>query len=213
MINPLKTCVALMFALLTFGATAQTMNSVDDISKEVNKAKALFDNLSTSPTTDWDIFVAISKSIPKSSLERLAQDAATAKIPLVLQGVGIEPPAQEQKGTMLETYGKHWVARHLEDWTFVTQKGATLQIDPVRFTKARIFDVPQVILMKRCNQGASCDTTPLVFRARGDVTLDYAINELRKTLSEQPNTLSEKDQASALKLLEVLCHRLEGKAS
>lgn len=213
MINPLKTCVALMFALLTFGATAQTMNSVDDISKEVNKAKALFDNLSTSPTTDWDIFVAISKSIPKSSLERLAQDAAIANLPLVLQGVGIKPPAQEQKGTTLETYGKHWVARHLEDWTFVTQKGATLQIDPVRFTKARIFDVPQVILMKRCNQGASCDTTPLVFRARGDVTLDYAINELRKTLSEQPNTLSEKDQASALKLLEVLCHRLEGKAS
>lgn len=213
MINPLKTCVALMFALLTFGATAQTMNSVADINKEVRQAQDLLNTLSTSPTADWDIFVAISKSIPKSSLERLAQDAATAKIPLVLQGVGIKPPAQEQKGTTLETYGKHWVARHLEDWTFVTQKGATLQIDPVRFTKAHIFDVPQVILMKRCNQGASCDTTPLVFRARGDVTLDYAINELRKTLSEQPNTLSEKDQASALKLLEVLCHRLEGKAS
>lgn len=211
MIHPLKTSATLMFALLTFGATAQTMNSVDDISKEVNKAKALFDNLSTSPTTDWDIFVAISKSIPKSSLERLAQDAAIANLPLVLQGVGIKPPAQEQKGTTLETYGKHWVARHLEDWTFVTQKGATLQIDPVRFTKARIFDVPQVILMKRCNQGASCDTTPLVFRARGDVTLDYAINELRKTLSVQQNALSKKDLATALELLDALCHRLKGR--
>ena len=155
MINPLKTCVALMFALLTFGATAQTMNSVADINKEVRQAQDLVNTLSTSPTADWDIFVAISKSIPKSSLERLAQDAATAKIPLVLQGVGIKPPAQEQKGTTLETYGKHWVARHLEDWTFVTQKGATLQIDPVRFTKAHIFDVPQVILMKRCNKGAN----------------------------------------------------------
>ena len=211
MIHPLKTCVALMFALLTFGATAQTMNSVDDINKEVRQAQDLLNTLSTSPTADWDIFVAISKSIPKSSLERLSQDAAIANLPLVLQGVGIEPPAQEQKGTTLETYGKHWVARHLEDWTFVTQKGATLQIDPIRFTKANIFDVPQVILMKQCNKGANCEATPLVFRARGDVTLDYAINELRKTLSVQQNALSENDLATALELLDALCHRLEGR--
>lgn len=210
MINPLKTCVALMFALLTFGVTAQTINSVADINKEVRQAQDLLNTLSTSPTADWDIFVAISKSIPKSSLERLTEDAAIANLPLVLQGVGIKPPAQEQKGTTLETYGKHWVTRHLEDWTFVTQKGATLQIDPVRFTKARIFDVPQVILMKRCNKGANCEATPLVFRARGDVTLGYAINELRKTLSVQQNALSKKDLATALELLDALCHRLEG---
>lgn len=200
-----------MFALLTFGATAQTMNSVDDINKEVRQAQDLLNTLSTSPTADWDIFVAISKSIPKSSLERLTEDAAIANLPLVLQGVGIEPPAQEQKGTTLETYGKHWVARHLEDWTFVTQKGATLQIDPVRFRKAHIIDVPQVILMKRCNKGANCEATPLVFRARGDVTLGYAINELRKILSVQQNALSKKDLATALELLDALCHRLEGR--
>ena len=211
MIHPLKTCVALMFALLTFGASAQSMDSIVDINKEVRQAQALLDTLSTSPTADWDIFVAISKSIPKSSLERLSQDAAIANLPLVLQGVGIEPPAQEQKGTMLETYGKHWVARHLEDWTFVTQKGATLQIDPVRFTKARIFDVPQVILMKRCTQGTNCEARPLVFRARGDVTLGYAINELRKTLSVQQNALSKNDLVTALELLDALCHRLEGR--
>ena len=211
MIHPLKTCVALMFALLTFGATAQTMNSVAYINKELRQAQALLNTLSTSPTADWDIFVAISKSIPKSSLERLSQDAAIANLPLVLQGVGIEPAPQEQKRTMLETYGKHWVARHLEDWTFVTQKGATLQIDPIRFTKANIFDVPQVILMKHCNKGANCEATPLVFRARGDVTLDYAINELRKTLSVQQNALSKKDLATALELLDALCHRLKGR--
>ena len=211
MIHPLKTYVALMFVLLTFGATAQSMDNIVDINKEVRQAQALLDTLSTSPTAEWDIFVAISKSIPKSSLERLAQDAAIAKIPLVLQGVGIKPPSQEQKGTMLETYGKHWVARHLEDWTFVTQKGATLQIDPVRFTKANIFDVPQVILMKRCNKGANCEATPLVFRARGDVTLDYAINELKKTLSVQQNALSKNDLATTLELLDALCHRLKGR--
>lgn len=211
MINPLKTCVALMFALLTFGVTAQTINSVADINKEVRQAQDLLNTLSTSPTADWDIFVAISKSIPKSSLERLTEDAAIANLPLVLQGVGIKPPAQEQKGTTLETYGKHWVARHLEDWAFVTQKGATLQIDPVRFTKAHIIDVPQVILMKRCNKGANCEATPLVFRARGDVTLGYAINELRKILSVQQNALSKKDLATALELVDALCHRLEGR--
>ena len=211
MIHPLKTSVTLMFALLTFGATAQTMDSVVDINKEVRQAQDLLNTLSTSPTADWDIFVAISKSIPKSSLERLTEDAAIANLPLVLQGVGIKPPAQEQKGTTLETYGKHWVARHLEDWAFVTQKGATLQIDPVRFTKAHIIDVPQVILMKRCNKGANCEATPLVFRARGDVTLGYAINELRKILSVQQNALSKKDLATALELVDALCHRLEGR--
>ena len=52
MIHPLKTCGALMFALLTFGATAQTMNSVVDINKEVRRAQAFLNTLSTSPTAD-----------------------------------------------------------------------------------------------------------------------------------------------------------------
>lgn len=165
----------------------QAFTSAGDIQRSIEKAQTILKTIDeTKESTSIDLFVAISKSMPKTSLERLARDAAQAQVPLVLQGVGTRPEKNTMGKTVLETYGRHWIARHMEDWAFVTQTGAVLQIDPTRFKAAGILDVPQVIVMRHCENRGQCQQKPTwILRARGDVTLDYALEYLLATLPEK----------------------------
>ena len=165
----------------------QVQKSEGDIRRSIEKAQAILQKIDdTKESTSIDLFVAISKSMPQTSLERLAQDAAQAQVPLILQGVGTKPDKNTIGKTILETYGRHWLARHMEDWAFVTQTGAVLQIDPTRFKAAGILDVPQVIVMRHCENRGQCQQKPAwILRARGDVTLDYALEYLLANLPEK----------------------------
>ena len=165
----------------------QAFTSAGDIQRSIEEAQAILKTIDeTKESTSIDLFVAISKSMPTTSLERLARDAAQAQVPLVLQGVGTRPEKNTMGKTVLETYGRHWIARHMEDWAFVTQTGAVLQIDPTRFKAAGIVDVPQVIVMRHCENRGQCQQKPTwILRARGDVTLDYALEYLLATLPEE----------------------------
>lgn len=183
-------CLFLM-GLVSSVALAQIPNQVQkiegDIRRSIKEAHSILQTMDeTKESTSIDLFVAISKSMPQTSLERLARDAAQAQVPLVLQGVGTRPEENTMGKTVLETYGRHWIARHMEDWAFVTQTGAVLQIDPTRFKAAGIVDVPQVIVMRHCENRAQCQQKPTwILRARGDVTLDYALEYLLATLPEE----------------------------
>ena len=165
----------------------QALTSADDFQRSIEKAQAILKTIDeTKESTSIDLFVAISKSMPKTSLERLARDAAKAQVPLVLQGVGTRPEKNTIGKTVLETYGRHWIARHMDDWAFVTKTGAVLQIDPTRFKAAGIVDVPQVIVMRHCENRGQCQQKPTwILRARGDVTLDYALEYLLATPPEE----------------------------
>ncbi len=165
----------------------QVHRSSEDIKRSIQEAQAILQTMEEAKeSTSIDLFVAISKSMPKTSLERLARDAAKAQVPLVLQGVGTKPEKNTMDKTVLETYGRHWIARHMDDWAFVTQTGAVLQIDPTRFKAAGIFDVPQVIVMRHCENRGQCQQNPTwILRARGDVTLDYALEYLLANLPEE----------------------------
>lgn len=165
----------------------QAFTSAGDIQRSIEKAQAILKTIDeTKESTSIDLFVAISKSMPQTSLERLAQDAAQAQVPLILQGVGTKPDKNTIGKTILETYGRHWLARHMDDWAFVTQTGAVLQIDPTRFKVAGIVDVPQIIVMRHCENRGQCQQKPTwILRARGDVTLDYALEYLLATLPEE----------------------------
>lgn len=180
-----------LMGLVSSVALAQIPNQVQksegDIRRSIEKAQAILKTIDeTKESTSIDLFVAISKSMPTTSLERLARDAAKAQIPLVLQGVGAKPEKNTMGKTVLETYGRHWIARHMKDWAFVTQTGAVLQIDPTRFKAAGIVDVPQVIVMRHCGNRGQCQQKPTwILRARGDVTLDYALEYLLATLPEE----------------------------
>lgn len=185
----------------------QAFTSAGDIRRSVQEAQAILKTIDeTKESTSIDLFVAISKSMPKTSLERLARDAAQAQVPLVLQGVGTRPEKNTMGKTVLETYGRHWLARHMEDWAFVTQTGAVLQIDPTRFKAAGIVDVPQVIVMRHCENRGQCQQKPTwILRARGDVTLDYALEYLLANLPKEG--LSENDtEIVKAKLQKALAH-------
>lgn len=181
----------ILMGLISYAAVAQIPNQVQksegDIRRSIKEAQAILKTIDeTNESTSIDLFVAISKSMPQTSLERLAQDAAQAQVPLVLQGVGTKPDKNTMGKTVLETYGRHWIARHMEDWAFVTQTGAVLQIDPTRFKAAGIVDVPQVIVMRHCENRGQCQQKPTwILRARGDVTLDYALEYLLANLPKE----------------------------
>lgn len=162
----------------------QVQKSEGDIRRSIEKAQTILQTMvETKESTSIDLFVAISKSMPTTSVEHLARDAAKAQVPLVLQGVGTKPEKNTMGKTVLETYGRLWIARHMDDWAFVTQTGAVLQIDPTRFKAAGILDVPQVIVMRHCENRGQCQQKPTwLLRARGDVTLDYALEYLLANL-------------------------------
>lgn len=183
----------------------QAFTSTGDIRRSVQGAQAILKTIDeTKESTSIDLFVAISKSMPTTSLEHLARDAAKAQVPLILQGVGAKPDKSTMGKTVLETYGRHWIARHMEDWAFVTQTGAVLQIDPTRFKAAGILDVPQIIVMRHCENRGQCQQKPTwILRARGDVTLDYALEYLLSTLPEEglPENDAETVKAKLQKVL------------
>lgn len=180
-----------LMGLISSVAVAQIPNQVQksegDIRRSIEEAQAILKTIDeTKESTSIDLFVAISKSMPTTSLERLARDAAKAQVPLVLQGLGAKPEKNTMGKTVLETYGQHWIARHMDDWAFVTQTGAVLQIDPTRFKATGIVDVPQVIVMRHCENRGQCQQKPTwILRSRGDVTLDYALEYLLATLPEE----------------------------
>lgn len=183
----------------------QAFTSAGDIQRSIEEAQAILQTMDeTKESTSIDLFVAISKSMPTTSLEHLARDAAKAQVPLILQGVGAKPDKSTMGKTVLETYGRHWIARHMEDWAFVTQTGAVLQIDPTRFKAAGILDVPQIIVMRHCENRGQCQQKPTwILRARGDVTLDYALEYLLSTLPEEglPENDAETVKAKLQKVL------------
>lgn len=202
----------ILMGLISYAAVAQIPNQVQksegDIRRSIKEAQAILKTIDeTKESTSIDLFVAISKSMPKTSLERLARDAAQAQVPLVLQGVGTRPEKNTMGKTVLETYGRHWLARHMEDWAFVTQTGAVLQIDPTRFKAAGIVDVPQVIVMRHCENRGQCQQKPTwILRARGDVTLDYALEYLLANLPKEG--LSENDAETVKAKLQKALARL-----
>ena len=198
-----------LMGLVSSAALAQIPNQVQksegDIRRSIEKAQTILQTMvETKESTSIDLFVAISKSMPTTSLERLARDAAKTQVPLVPQGMGAKPEKNTMGKTVLETYGRHWIARHMDDWTFVTKTGAVLQIDPTRFKAAGIVDVPQVIVMRHCENRGQCQQKPSwILRARGDVTLDYALEYLLATPPEEglPENNAETVKAKLQKAL------------
>lgn len=191
----------------------QAFTSAGDIQRSIEEAQAILQTMDeTKESTSIDLFVAISKSMPTTSLEHLARDAVKAQVPLVLQGVGTRPEKNTIGKTVLETYGRHWIARHMDDWAFVTKTGAVLQIDPTRFKAAGIVDVPQVIVMRHCENRGQCQQKPTwILRARGDVTLDYALEYLLATLPKEG--LPENDAETVKAQLQKALARLRKEES
>ena len=168
LLSPFSLCHALTpLELQTVIAEAQ--QSVNDL-PEPNEEELL-------------ITIAVSLSMPRASLERLAIDARDAGLALSFRGVGTEinDKPDEKPRAVLERYGKGLIARHMEDFKFLTDLGASVKIDPVLFSRQTIKDVPQVMVMPVCK--TACENTQALFVARGDVTLRYALDYLASEIT------------------------------
>lgn len=184
--------------LLPLNTSALTPGEVQAI---VQQAQESVQTLPQTQEEDIDIAVAVSLSMPRASLLKLGQDARDAGLTLTFRGVGteIQNRPDEIPRTVAQRYGKGLIARHMEDFKFLTDAGANVQIDPVLFTRHNITDVPRVMVVPVCR--SACERTQAILVARGDVSLRYALDALFKDVTNQLKTEPENKQLLKAKSL------------
>lgn len=155
----------------------------EEVQTLVHEAQTAVEKLPAHEEEQVAVAIAVSLSIPKASLLRLAEDARDAGLPLTFRGVGTEiiNRPDEKPQTILERYDKGLVARHMRDFEFLREAGATVQIDPVLFNRHGINDVPRVLVVPVCR--TACEKASVLFEARGDVTLRYALEHIQKDIN------------------------------
>lgn len=192
--------------LLPLNTYALTPGEVQAI---VQQAQESVQTLPQTQEEDIAIAVAVSLSMPRASLLKLGQDARDAGLTLTFRGVGteIQNRPDEKPRTVAQRYGKGLIARHMEDFKFLTDAGANVQIDPVLFARHNITDVPRVMVVPVCR--SACERTQAILVARGDVSLRYALEALFKDVTNQLKTEPENKQLLKVKsLLEEMLLRL-----
>lgn len=189
--------MALAF-LLPLNTSALTPGEVQAI---VQQAQESVQTLPQTQEEDIAIAVAVSLSMPRASLLKLGQDARDAGLTLTFRGVGteIQNRPDEKPRTVAQRYGKGLIARHMEDFKFLTGAGANVQIDPVLFARHNITDVPRVMVVPVCR--SACERTQAILVARGDVSLRYALEALFKDVTNQLKTEPENKQLLKVKSL------------
>ena len=178
----IKGILSIALSLVCFSQTVFALTP-EDVQTLVHEAQTAIEKLPTHEEEQVAVAIAVSLSMPKASLIRLAEDARDAGLPLSFRGVGTEiiNRPDEKPQTILERYGKGLIARHMRDFEFLRETGATVQIDPVLFNRHGINDVPRVLVVPVCR--TACEKTSLLFEARGDVTLRYALEHIQKDIN------------------------------
>ena len=184
--------------LLPLNTYALTPGEVQAI---VQQAQESVQTLPQTQEEDIAIAITVSLSMPRASLLKLGQDARDAGLTLTFRGVGteIQNRPDEKPRTVAQRYGKGLIARHMEDFKFLTDAGANVQIDPVLFARHNITDVPRVMVVPVCR--SACERTLAILVARGDVSLRYALDALFKDVTNRFKTEPENKQLLKAKSL------------
>lgn len=184
--------------LLPLNTYALTPGEVQAI---VQQAQESVQTLPQTQEEDIAIAIAVSLSMPRASLLKLGQDARDAGLTLTFRGVGteIQNRPDEKPRTVAQRYGKGLIARHMEDFKFLTDAGANVQIDPDLFARYNITDVPRVMVVPVCR--SACERTQAILVARGDVSLHYALDALFKDVTNRFKTEPENKQLLKAKSL------------
>lgn len=142
------------------------------------------------PTSWW---LAVSFSMPQTSLEQAAREAARLKLPLIFRGLPVARLKDERvtdpKADLAQQFGLHWIARTQRYFEPLQKAGAVVQIDPIRFESARVTDVPRLVYL--CPQDPNT-----VFSLRGDVRAGWASEYLQKQLTQALKALPESENGS-----------------
>lgn len=118
-----------------------------------------------------DFFAAVSLSMPKASVLRLAKDAKDCDVSLVIKGFTDPYPHlknYQKRLPIKERYGLHLIEKITKDFAFLTESGFSFEINPQRFSKFKITQVPAVVISEPSESHVVI----------GDVTLRYAIESV-----------------------------------
>lgn len=132
------------------------------------------------PAEESGLFIMVSFSMPRESIERLASQANKAGATLVLRGMVDDslPKTAETVADFLKRY-----------------PGAQFQIDPTVFRRFAVAQVPAFVISAQppdantCGKG--CDPRNTFSSVAGDVTLDYALEYLAMQRDERFAALAE----------------------
>lgn len=201
-----KIFLSIALSLLCFSEAVSALTP-QDVQNLVQEAQTAVEKLPAHEEEQMAVAIAVSLSMPKASLLRLAEDARGAGLPLSFRGVGTEitNKPDEKAKTTLERYGKGLVARHMRDFEFLREAGATVQIDPVLFNRHGITDVPRVLVVPVCR--TACEKASLLFEARGDVTLRYALEHIQREINR--TMVSDPENTHIKKALELVNRYLD----
>ncbi|NHZ99052.1 type-F conjugative transfer system pilin assembly protein TrbC [Massilia sp. CCM 8734] len=121
------------------------------------------------PAEESGLFIMVSFSMPRESIERLASQANKAGATLVLRGM-VDDSLKKTAETVADFLKRY--------------PGAQFQIDPTVFKRFAVAQVPAFVISTRppdtSTCGKECDPRNTFSSVAGDVTLDYALEYLAK---------------------------------
>ncbi|WP_374247403.1 type-F conjugative transfer system pilin assembly protein TrbC [Zoogloea sp.] len=116
------------------------------------------------------LLVFVSLSMPRHTLQRLVDQAARAKASIVLRGFA--------NGSLRDTVA--------QVQGLIGSRQVAVQIDPQAFDRYAVTQVPAFVLVRdgtrpvACASG-SCASADSFLRTSGDVSLDYALEHMRRS--------------------------------
>jgi conjugal transfer pilus assembly protein TrbC len=116
------------------------------------------------------LFIFVSLSMPRATLQRLVDQAARAKAAIVIRGFA----NGSLRTTVAQVQG------------LIGKQQVAIQIDPLAFDRFAITKVPSFVLVRdgkrpvACASG-SCAPADSFLRSTGDVSLDYALEHMQRS--------------------------------
>lgn len=123
------------------------------------------------PATGPGLFVFVSLTMSRSTLQRLVDQSARAKASIVIRGLA--------NGSLRDTVA-------LVQGLIGTRQVA-VQIDPLAFDRFAITRVPSFVLVRDATRPVSCASGSCApadsfLRSSGDVSLDYALEHMQRSV-------------------------------
>ncbi len=116
------------------------------------------------------LFIFVSLTMPRATLQRLVDQAARAKAAIVIRGFA----NGSLRTTVTQVQG------------LIGKQQVAIQIDPLAFDRFAITQVPSFVLVRdgtrpiACASG-SCAPADSFLRSTGDVSLDYALEHMQRS--------------------------------
>lgn len=116
------------------------------------------------------LFIFVSLTIPRATLQRLVDQAARAKATIVIRGFA----NGSLRDTVTQVQG------------LIGKQQVAIQIDPLAFDRFAISKIPSFVLVRdgtrpvACASG-SCAPADSFLRSTGDVSLDYALEHMQRS--------------------------------